>query len=109
MDTLTVALAQVAPVWFDREKTLAKVCDSITDAAAKGANLVAFGEAVVPGYPFWIEYSKVTEFNSAFHKAFHAEYVKQAVCIERGDLDVICTIARDKKIAVYLGVIERPS
>jgi len=109
MDTLNVALAQIAPVWFDREKTLAKVCDSITDAADKGANLVAFGEALVPGYPFWIEFSRITEFNSPFHKAFHAEYMKQAVCIERGDLDVVCGVARDKKIAVYLGVIERPS
>lgn len=109
MDTLNVALAQIAPVWFDREKTLAKVCDSITEAADKGANLVAFGEALVPGYPFWIEFSKVTEFNSPFHKAFHAEYVKQAVDIERGDLDAVCGVARDKKIAVYLGVIERPS
>ncbi|MGH9947128.1 MAG: nitrilase-related carbon-nitrogen hydrolase, partial [Pyrinomonadaceae bacterium] len=81
MNEITTALAQIAPVWFDREKTIAKVCDSISDASAKGAQLVAFGEGLVPGYPFWIEYSKVTEFNSSFHKAFHAEYIKQAVCI----------------------------
>lgn len=109
MDTLTIALAQIAPVWFDREKTLAKVCESISEAADKGANLVAFGEALVPGYPFWIEFSKITEFNSPFHKAFHAEYVKQAVSIERGDLDKVTALARDKKVAVYLGIIERPS
>jgi nitrilase len=107
-DELTIALAQIAPVWFDREKTLAKVSDAISDAAAKGAQLVAFGEALVPGYPFWIEYSNVTAFNSAFHKSFHAEYVKQAVCIERGHLDKVCEVARGKKIAVYLGIIERP-
>lgn len=109
MDTLTIALAQIAPIWFDREKTLAKVCESIAEAADKGAELVAFGEALVPGYPFWIEYSKITDFNSPFHKAFHAEYLKQALCVERGDLDAVCGLARDKNIAVYLGVIERPS
>lgn len=108
MDTLQIALAQIAPVWFDREATLAKVCDSISDAAAKGARLVAFGEGLVPGYPFWIEYSKETAFNSSFHKAFHAEYVNQAVCIERGDLDGVCGLAHNRKIAVYLGIIERP-
>ena len=106
--TLTIALAQIAPVWFDREKTLAKVCDSVTDAAAAGCQLVAFGEALVPGYPFWLEYSQVTAFNSAFHKEFHAEYMNQAVCIERGDLQTVCDVARDKQIAVYLGIIERP-
>ena len=107
-DKLTIALAQIAPIWFDREKTLAKVGEFITDAAKGGAAIVGFGEALVPGYPFWIEYSNVTAFNSPFHKVFYAEYVKQAVCIERGDLKAVCDIARSRKIAVYLGIIERP-
>jgi nitrilase len=108
MDQITIALAQIAPIWFDRENTLSKVCDSISDAAAKGAQLVAFGEAFVPGYPFWLEHSRETSFNSPFHKAFHAEYVKQAVCIERGDLKTVCDLACDRVISVYLGMIERP-
>ena len=99
-DTLTVALAQIAPVWFDREKTLAKVCENIFAASSAGCQLVAFGEALVPGYPFWLEYSQITDFNSAFHKGFHAEYIDQAVCIERGDLQDLCGLAREKKIAV---------
>ncbi len=107
-DELTIALAQISPVWFDRERTIAKVCDSISDAAGQGAQLIAFGEALVPGYPFWIEYSNITAFNSPFHKAFHAEYIKQAVCIERGDLQGVCDLAGEKKVAVYLGIIERP-
>jgi len=107
--SLTVALAQISPVWFDRVKTLAKVRDRIIEAAEKGTDLIAFGEALVPGYPFWLEYSNVTAFNSSFHKQFHAEYVNQAVCIERGDLKDICEIAREKRIAIYLGVIERPA
>ena len=106
--TLTIALAQIAPVWFDRERTIAKVAGSITEAAKQNCDLAAFGEALVPGYPFWLEYSNVTAFDSAFHKEFHAEYVNQAVCIERGDLKEICSIAREKQIAVYLGILERP-
>ncbi len=106
---LTIGLAQIAPVWFDREKTLAKVCESVAEAAAAGCKLVAFGEALVPGYPFWLEYSQITAFNAAFHKDFHAEYMHQAVSIERGDLQSVCDLARDKKIAVYLGIIERPT
>jgi nitrilase len=109
MDTLTIALAQIAPVWFDRDKTVAKVCECIAEAADKRAKLVSFGEALVPGYPFWIEFSKITDFNSPFHKAFHAEYMKQAVCIERGDLAKVTALAHERKIAVYLGIIERPS
>lgn len=109
MNELTIALAQITPIWFDRERTLDKLCEGIADAAAEKAELIAFGESLVPGYPFWIEYSNVTAFNSPFHKAFHSEYIDQAVCLERGDLDKVCSIARDEKIAVYLGVVERPS
>lgn len=105
---LTIALGQIAPVWFDREKTLAKVCSRISEAADSSCDLVAFGEALVPGYPFWLEYSNVTAFNSTFHKKFHAEYINQAVCIEGGDLSEVCDLAREKQIAVYLGIIERP-
>lgn len=107
-DNITIGLAQIAPVWFDRENTLAKVNQRIAEAADNGCDLVAFGETLVPGYPFWLEYSRVTEFNSAFHKTFHAEYLNQAVCIERGDLDEVCGIAAEKKISVYLGILERP-
>ena len=107
-DTLTVGLAQIAPVWFDRNKTLAKVCENISAASSAGCQLVAFGEALVPGYPFWLEYSQVTAFNSDLHKQFHAEYVKQAVCIERGDLIEVCERAAHSDIAVYLGILERP-
>jgi len=108
-DELTVGLAQMTPVWFDRDATIQKACEWIGKAAADGCSLVAFGEGCVPGYPFWIEYSKETAFNSPFHKAFHAEYVNQAVCIERGDLEGVCRTARERKIAVYLGMIERPA
>lgn len=107
-DKLVVALAQMAPVWFDRERTLERVISRIIEASDAGANLVAFGEACVPGYPFWLEYSGITAFNSDFHKQFHAEYLQQAVCIERGDLDDVCETVRKCKIAVYLGIIERP-
>lgn len=108
-DLLKIALAQIAPVWFDREQTLAKVAARIAEAADDGCDLVAFGETLVPGYPFWLEYSNVTAFNSSFHKEFHGEYVNQAVCIERGDLDEVCYLAREKSIAVYLGILERPA
>lgn len=108
-DKLRIGLAQIAPVWFDRVGTLAKVHASIAEAAAQNCDLVVFGETLVPGYPFWLEYSRVTAFNSPFHKEFHAAYMDEAVSIERGDLHETCEIARTHDIAIYLGVLERPS
>jgi nitrilase len=52
---LTIGLAQIAPVWLDRAATLAKVESYVEQAARQGCRLVVFGEALVPGYPFWLE------------------------------------------------------
>jgi hypothetical protein len=73
-DSLTVGLAQIAPVWLNREKTLVKVAGHVEQAAAQGCRLVAFGEALVPGYPFWIERTDGARFNSPVQKELHAYY-----------------------------------
>src|SRR3954454_11209574 len=47
----TVACAQVEPVIFDRDATIEKLGATTAEAAAKGARLVVFPEAVIPAYP----------------------------------------------------------
>lgn len=108
-DKLTVGLAQIAPVWLDREATLAKVVDWIGQAAAAGCGFVAFGEALVPGYPFWIEHTDGARWDSALQKDIHAHYLDQAVQVEAGHLDGVCAAAARLRIAVMLGTIERPA
>jgi nitrilase len=76
-------------------------------AASRGCNLVAFGEALLPGYPFWVERTDGAKFESSLQKTLYSHYVNEAVSIEDGDLDAVCKVAADLKIAVYLGVIER--
>ncbi len=105
---LTVAAAQIAPVWLDRERTLAKVHRWIAKAADRKCGLVAFGEALVPGYPWWIEHTDGARFNSPVQKALHAHYLDQAVDIDAGHLDATCALAKRRKITVVLGTIERP-
>lgn len=108
-DRLTVGLAQIAPVWLDRDATLAKVVDWIARAASAGCGFVAFGEALVPGYPFWIEHTDGARFESSLQKEIHAHYLDQAVQIELGHLAPVCAAAKRGGIAVMLGIIERPA
>lgn len=108
-DRLKVAIAQIAPVWLDRAATLAKVADWIERAADAGCGLVAFGEALVPGYPFWLEHTDGARFDSSLQKDIHAHYCAQAVQIEAGHLDAVCALAARKCIAVVLGIVERPA
>lgn len=104
---LIVGIAQIAPVWLDRDATVAKMIAWIDDAAARGCGLVVFGEAVLPGYPFWLEWTGGARFDCAAQKDLFAHYSDQAVRIDRGGLAALCTAAARGKIAIVVGVIER--
>mgnify|MGYP001819277333 CR=1 FL=1 len=104
---IKVGLAQIAPVWLQKTETLEKVATWIESAAQQACRLVVFGEALVPGYPFWVERTDGARFESDLQKSLYAHYVEQGVCIEAGDLDDIRQLARNRGIAVYLGVMER--
>jgi nitrilase len=110
LDTiLKVGLAQIAPVWLDREATLAKVIAKITEAGRQACQLITFGEALVPGYPFWVERTDGARFDSQVQKTLHSRYLQQAVQIEAGHLDGVCAAAAQHNLAIYLGIIERPA
>jgi nitrilase len=104
---LTVGLAQIAPVWLDRAATLDKVNSYVEQAAREGCNIVAFGEALVPGYPFWLELTDGARFNSTLQKTIFAEYAAQAIQPEAGHLDQLRETAARHDSAVYLGCVER--
>lgn len=107
MDKLTVGIAQIAPVWLNREGTLAKIVEYVGRAAESNCHLVAFGEAVLPGYPIWIDWTDGSRFDSPVQKRIHAHYVDQAVQIEAGHLKPIQDAAAQHQVAVYLGIVER--
>lgn len=106
-DHCVVAIAQIAPVWLDRAATMAKIADRIVEAGRLGARLVAFGEGVLPGYPFWLEHTDGARFDSALQKSLFAHYSSQAVNVGGGDLAPVVAAARDAGIWVVLGCIER--
>ena len=105
--SITVGLAQIAPVWLDRDRTIDKVVSWIEKSAHEGCALTIFGEALIPGYPFWVERTGGAEFESDLQKSLFAHYVSQSVSLENGDLKRLCAAARENSIAVYVGVIER--
>lgn len=106
-DHLQVGIAQIAPVWLDRVRTRLKLVDTVHQAADRECQLVAFGEALLPGYPFWIERTDGARFDSTVQKEIHAHYMHQAVQIEAGHLDPLCQAAAQRQIAVIVGCVER--
>lgn len=108
MDKLAIGLAQIAPVWLDRAGTLSKMVEQVRGAEEAGCQLLAFGEALLPGYPFWIERTNGAVFNSPMQKEIHAHYMDQAVQIEAGHLDLLCEAAKESGVTIVTGIIERP-
>ncbi len=53
MTLFKAAAAHVAPVFLDREKTVAKAVSLIDEAARNGAALIAFPETYIPAFPLW--------------------------------------------------------
>ena len=105
--SLTIGMAQIAPVWLNREATTEKMLTYISDAADQHCNLVVFGEAILPGYPFWVELTNGALFNSTVQKEIYAYYSRQSVSVASGDLDAFCQLAKEKKIMIVFGFIER--
>jgi nitrilase len=106
-DLLVIGVAQIAPVWLKRTETLEKICAVTELAAAQGCRLVVFGEALTPGYPFWIERTDGARFDDPKQKAIFAQYLDQGVVVERGDLEPLQAVARRHGLSIYVGVMER--
>lgn len=104
---LKVGLAQISPVWLNKEQTTEKIRGYIQNAGSEHCDLLVFGEALLPGYPFWLGLTHGAKFNSSIQKEIHAHYVRNSVRIEAGDMDPLCEAARKNKLAVYVGIIER--
>lgn len=49
-----VAVTQAEPRWLDLQGSIDKTCALIVEAAKGGAELLAFPECWITGYPAWI-------------------------------------------------------
>ncbi|MDM9631430.1 carbon-nitrogen hydrolase family protein [Robiginitalea aurantiaca] len=106
-NTLRVAIAQFAPKWLDKRGTLKVIEEAIKSAAEKNAELLVFGEAFWPGYPYWLAYMDGAAWEVPGNKALHAHYLENAVIPEHGDLNPIISLASEFGISIYLGIVER--
>ena len=106
-EIIKVGLAQIAPIWLNKSKTIQKIIQWIDQAGSENCDLVTFGESLLPGYPFWIDKTNGAKFQSDFQKDMHAHYLKEAISIKAGDLNSIQESCKINNIACVLGTIEK--
>ena len=100
-----VAAVQMSPAFLDRDATVDRACQAIVDAAARGARLIVFPEAIVPGYPLWVW--SVAAGQTQELRALYAELVDQSVSVPGPAVERLCSAARDAGVYVAIGVNER--
>ena len=100
-----VAAAQLSPVFLDREATIERACGAIAEAAARGARLVVFPEAFVPGYPLWVW--SIAAGQTQALRALYAELLDQSVTVGDDATRTLCEAAKSAGVHVAIGINER--
>ena len=91
-----------APAFLDAEATVEMACGLIAEASRAGAQLIAFPEAFVPGFPVWASVQAPIK-NHEYFKRLAANSVE----VPGAEVAQLCVAARENEIVVSIGVSER--
>lgn len=100
--TFTAAAVQAEPVWLDLDGGVEKTIALAAEAARKGAQIIAFPETWIPGYPWWIWLDSV-----AWQSQFVVPYAQNSLELDSPHFERIRQAAAELKIAIALGYSER--
>lgn len=99
-----VAAVQAAPVFLEREATVAKACRLIEEAGRAGAQIVGFPEGFVPGHPLWYHFHPATGERS---REYAARLFQNAVTVPGPAVDALGEAAKRAGAWVVIGVCEK--
>jgi len=101
------AVVQAAPVAFDRARTLDKLERLAAEAARQGAELAVFPEAFVSAYPKGMDFGAVVGRRTSEGRDHFRRYFESAVLVPGPDVDRMASVARERRLHLVVGVIER--
>jgi nitrilase len=102
-----VAVVQTAPVMFDIDRTLEKVADLTRQAAAKGAKLVVFPEAMLSAYPKGALFGSFMGGRTGEGRDLFRAYWESASVLPGPTSDRLGAIAQKNGVNLVIGIIER--
>jgi nitrilase len=103
-----VAVIQKPPVMLQRRATIDAALASIEEAAGRGASLLVFPEAFIPGYPTWIWRLKPGS-DMALANEIHARLRANAVDLGQHHLQPVQDAAAKHGLTVVCGMSELDS
>lgn len=106
--TVKAALVQASPIPFAVGDGITALLDHVADAADIGAELVAFGETFLGGYPLWLdEAPNAAIWDHRGTQALHAVLLDQALRANDPRLAPLQQLVEDANILVSVGAHER--
>ena len=106
-NVVRAAVVQAGAVPFDCEASVDKAVRLIGDAAAKGAKVIVFPEAFVPGYPKGLSYGLVVGARDAAGREEFRIYLDAAIEVPGPLTQRLGEAAAAHEAYVVIGVIER--
>lgn len=101
MESVTLAAAQIEPIYHDKEGTVDKTCRWIEKAGREGADLVVFPEAHVPGYPYWRRAGTIADWTEHM-----VDLQKNSLHVNDDEVVVLGESIADADVNVVLGAHE---
>ena len=103
-DTVRLCAVQAAPVLFDKAASLECALEWISKAAQETPDVIAFGEAWLPGYPFFID----SPLSDLWWQAA-SELLKNGVRIDGPEVSALCQAAQQADAELVIGINELDS
>jgi len=106
--TVRVAAVQAAPALLDLPVSLDRLEAWTGRAAGEGAQLVAFGETWLTGYPAWLDESpEAALWGHPGARAVFQRLVENSVEVPGPAADRMAGLAREHRVTLVVGVHER--
>ena len=103
----TVAVAQIAAIPTDPLATARKAACSLREAAAKGARLVVFPEALLGGYPKGASFGAPIGMRKPEGRSAFARYHAVAIDLNGPEVALLAEATAETGVFAVVGVIER--
>jgi amidase/nitrilase len=104
-ERVRVAIAQAAPAYYDKDKTIDKARHLISEASSQRADFVVFPETWVSGYPYWI-LAALGEDNAHKYARVLAMLQDSSIQIPSEETEKLCDAARRHRVHVVIGCNE---
>ena len=102
---IKIAAAQLTPYFLNKNKTVDKACNAISEAGNNGAKLIVFPEVFISGYPDWVWL--VPNSNGKLLNKLYVQLVANAVSVPDESTAKLCEAAERANINVIIGMHER--